>query len=155
MKMRKATTDDLESILTLVMGFKSYLNLESPSESEFRNGILNLMSGNDAEFFVVSNSRNIIYGYILLRYRFSMWASGLEARIEDLFVSPSDRQKGTGKDLVKYAIQKATEKGCATICLDTNENNPVTMKIYTQLGFNAHKERWDNGRQIFFRRSIN
>ena len=155
MKMRRATIDDLESILTLVMGFRNYLNLKSPSESEFRNGLKKLMSGNDAEFFVVSKNGNVICGYILLRYRFSMWASGLEARIEDLFVSPSDRQKGTGKELVKYAIQKATEKGCVTICLDTNENNPVTMNMYTQLGFKAHKERWKNGRQIFFRRPTN
>lgn len=155
MKMRKATIDDLESILTLVLGFRDYLNLESPSEIEFRNGLLNLFSGNDAEFYIVSNSKNAICGYILLRYRFSIWASGLEARIEDLFVSPTDRQKGTGKKLVKYAIQKAAEKGCVTICLDTNENNPVTMNMYTQLGFKAHKERWDNGRQLFFRRPLN
>ena len=155
MKMRKATIDDLESILTLVMGFRNYLNLESPSESEFRNGLKKLMSGDDAEFFIVSNNRNVVYGYILLRYRFSMWASGLEARIEDLFVSPSNRKKGTGKELVKYAIKKATEKGCVTICLDTNENNPVTMNMYTQLGFKANKLRWDNGRQIFFRRPTN
>ncbi len=153
--MRKATINDLESILTLVIGFREYLNLKSPSESKFRNGLEKLISGNDAEFFVVSNNKNVIFGYILLRYRFSMWASGLEARIEDLFVSPSDRQKGTGKELVKYAIQKVTEKGCVTICLDTNENNPVTMNMYTQLGFKAHKKVWDNGRQIFFRQSIN
>ncbi len=152
--MRKANMDDQESILTLVMGFRNYLNLESPSESEFRNGLKKLMSGNDAEFFVVTDDRKAIFGYILLRYRFSMWASGLEARIEDLFVSPSNRQKGTGKGLVKYAIQKAAEKGCVTICLDTNENNPVTMNMYTQLGFKAHKARWDNGKQVFFRRQI-
>lgn len=155
MKMRKATIADLETILTLVVGFRNYLDLESPSESEFRNGLINLFSGNNAEFFIVSNIKNVICGYILLRYRISMWASGLEARIEDLYVSPTDRQKGTGKELVKYAIQKATEKGCVTICLDTNENNPVTMNMYTQLGFKAHKERWNNGRQIFFRRPIN
>lgn len=152
--MRKGTKEDLESILTLVMGFRNYLNLETPTENEFRNGLIKLLSGDDAEFFVVPNDKNVICGYILLRYRFSMWASGLEARIEDLFVSPSNRQKGTGKELVKYAIQKAAEKGCVTICLDTNENNPVTMNMYHQLGFKAHKEKWDNGRQIFFRRPI-
>lgn len=132
--------------MILVMEFERYLNRESPSESEFRNGIPNLKSGNDAEFFVVSNGSNRICGYALLRYRFSMWASGLEARIEDLLVTPIERQKGPGKDQVIFSIQQGAEKGCATICLDTNENNPVTMRIYTQLGFVADKERWDNGR---------
>jgi ribosomal protein S18 acetylase RimI-like enzyme len=84
-----------------------------------------------------------------------MWANGMEARIEDLFVSPNGRQKGNGKALVDFAIKMAEEKNCASICLDTNENNKASTRIYTQLGFNSKSKNWNNGKQIFFRRSLN
>jgi GNAT superfamily N-acetyltransferase len=79
-----------------------------------------------------------------------MWVSGLEATLEDLVVDPAMRGRGVGGRLVRFALDRAAEKGCVTACLDTNEHNAASTRIYTELGFSAHSKRW-GGSQVFYR----
>ncbi len=51
---------------------------------------------------------------------------------------------------MEAALGMAREKGCRTVCLDTNENNAASNAIYGRLGFDAFSRRW-NGRQVFHR----
>ena len=151
MRIETASLEHLDSLTRLTVEFRDYLNGETPSEEEFRAGITRLMQSSDAEFFVIVNTENSVCGYILQRYRYSMWKTGTEARIEDLFVSQEHRRKDLGKALVAFAIKRAREKGCKTICLDTNENNTASTRIYSRFGFNSVSKNWNNGRQIFYR----
>ncbi len=154
MNIRTASTDDLNHMSGLVISFRNHFKRTEPTDIEFVDGIKKLMKGEDAEFFIAFDVNNSPIGYVLQRYRFNMWANGTEARIEDLFVDPECRQSGTGKLLIEYALNRAIKKRCATICLDTNENNIASNKIYSQLGFNSASKSWDNGRQIFYRKSL-
>ncbi len=154
MKIKIASSDDLNSLARLVISFRNHFDRTEPTDTEFMKGIKKLMDSGDAEFFIALDGNDSPVGYVLQRYRFNMWVNGTEAGIEDLFVDPEYRQGGTGKRLIEYSVNRAIEKSCATICLDTNENNQASTKIYTQLGFNSASERWNNGRQIFFRKPL-
>jgi len=88
--------------------------------------------------------------YVLQRFRYSMWVAGLDATIEDLFVTPEHRRKGIGKALIQFALDRARGRECLSVGLDTNENNAASNRIYTGLGFNAFSRRWQ-GRQLFLR----
>ena len=151
MRVEIATTDSLNSITELAVEFRNHLNGLKPTEEDFRKGITRLVHSNDAEFFIFIDTKNSVCGYILQRYRYSMWKSGTEARIEDLFVSPKYRREGIGKALTEFAIQRAKEKNCVTICLDTNENNKASTQLYSHFGFNSKSKNWNNGSQIFYR----
>lgn len=52
-----------------------------------------------------------------------------ENRLEMLFLSPSERGKGLGKQLIQYGIQEVT----------VNEQNPQAVGFYQHLGFETYK----------------
>ncbi|WP_367849166.1 GNAT family N-acetyltransferase [Rhodoferax sp. WC2427] len=152
MNIQVATPADAHKLVSLAVPFREHLARLAPSNSEFSASIRLLLAAHDAEFYIASAEGQPV-GYVLLRYRHSMWANGLEATIEDLFVTPTLRKQGTGKALIQFALARANRAGCKSACLDTNEFNVASTKIYSDLGFNAVSKRW-NGRQIFFRKEL-
>ena len=149
MEINIATNPDTDRIADLAIAFRNHLERQVPSDIQFRSSVSSLLASGDAEFYLATDNNHSI-GYVLQRFRYSMWASGIEATIEDLYVSPDHRQSGAGKRLIQFALDRAQTKGCSSVCLDTNENNVASTKIYSQLGFNSISKRW-NGRQIFYR----
>lgn len=152
MHIRIATPQDEPAIVAMAVAFRNHLERHTPSDVQFGDSVRKLLGSQDAEFFIAM-VHGQASGYVLQRYRHSMWASGTEATIEDLFVDPSVRRQGTGKALIEFALAHACQAGCASVCLDTNEFNAASTRIYTGLGFSAMSKRW-NGRQIFFRKSV-
>lgn len=147
-----AAAHHAQDIAEMASAFRDHLNRTEPSDADFLRSVQSLLASSDAEFFVCRDG-DVAAGYVLQRYRHSMWAGGLEATVEDLFVRPTARQGGLGKALIQFAIARAAQRGCVTACLDTNEFNAASTRIYTQLGFDAVSKRW-NGRQIFYRRAV-
>ena len=152
MEIRIATLQDCCSIAEMAIGFRNQLERSLPTDCQFLESISTLLSSRDTEFYIAI-LRDIPVGYVLQRYRYSMWANGVEATIEDLYVDPGARRGGIGRGLIHFALLRATDQSCKSVCLDTNENNVASTRIYTQLGFNAVSKRW-NGRQVFFRLNL-
>jgi ribosomal protein S18 acetylase RimI-like enzyme len=150
--IRIATGQDADAIATLAIAFRNHLERAHPTDAQFRASVTHLLAAGDAEFYLAVAGRHA-HGYVLQRFRFSMWAGGQEATLEDLFVAPGHRQQGVGKALIQFALERAKARDCVSACLDTNENNQASTRIYTRLGFNAFSKRWD-GRQIFFRMNL-
>lgn len=136
----------------MAVAFRNHLERDTPTQLDFEHSVTRLLHSPDALFLVATGEEGPV-GYVLLRFRYSMWVCGLEATIEDLFVDPSARKQGVGKALIEGALDAAIAQGCLSVCLDTNEFNIASTAIYTQLGFNAISKRW-NGRQVFFRKSL-
>jgi ribosomal protein S18 acetylase RimI-like enzyme len=149
MEIRRATKADVPSIAALAAGFRDHLGRSVPSDAQFAGSIARLLDSEDAEF-CLGLEGDVPVGYVLLRYRHSMWAAGTEATLEDLYVDPEARGAGAGRALVEAALGMARERPCTSVCLDTNENNAASTAIYAKLGFNAFSKRW-NGRQVFYR----
>ncbi|WP_185546024.1 GNAT family N-acetyltransferase [Variovorax sp. KBW07] len=152
MNIQIASPADTTAIADMAVAFRNHLQRSTPTQAQFEDSISRLLAAPDAQFYIATNDGAPI-GYVLQRFRYSMWACGTEASIEDLFVDPSARKMGVGKALIEFALRAASTHGCSSVCLDTNENNAGSTAIYTQLGFSAMSARW-NGRQIFFRKSL-
>jgi GNAT superfamily N-acetyltransferase len=152
MDLRSATAQDAGALVALILEFRNHLERVTPTEVQFRESVTRLLSSEDTAFFL-AEEEGVALGYVLMRFRHSMWAAGLEATLEDLFVSPRHRRGGVGRRLVAFALERARDLGCTTVCLDTNEHNEASTRIYTRLGFNAVSKRW-HGRQIFYRLNL-
>jgi GNAT superfamily N-acetyltransferase len=152
MNIHTATKDDRAALVAMAVAFRDHLEKDVPTQSQFEQSIAVLLASDDARFFIATNDKAPL-GYVLLRFRYSMWACGTEATVEDLFVAPSSRKNGVGRSLMEFALQAATDHGCVSICLDTNEFNIASTTLYTRLGFNAISKRW-NGRQVLFRKAL-
>lgn len=152
MTIRLASPADAPAIAALAAAFRDHLQRTAPTDAQFLSSIEGLLAGGDAEFLLLEEGGRPA-GYVLLRFRHSMWASGAEATLEDLFVHPGLRGRGFGRDLATFAVRRAEDRGCATICLDTNEHNAASQAIYRTLGFEAFSRRW-NGNQVFYRLAL-
>ena len=150
--LRIATRDDAPAIAGLAASFREHLQRAAPTDAQFLESVQLLLASEDAEFYLI-DAEGQPAGYVLQRFRHSMWAAGTEATLEDLFVDPGCRRSGFGRELVAFAVARARARGCRTVCLDTNEHNAASRRIYEQLGFSAHSARW-NGNQIFLRLNL-
>jgi ribosomal protein S18 acetylase RimI-like enzyme len=152
MELRPATAADAPALAGLAIAFRNHLQRDLPTDDQFHASIAALVASGDAAFHLAV-AEGAPVGYVLLRFRYSMWASGTEATIEDLFVNPAHRQRGAGRRLIQSALAEAARRDCATVCLDTNEHNQASTRIYTDLGFSAVSKRWQ-GRQLFYRLNL-
>ena len=57
-----------------------------------------------------------------------------DSRLEMLFISPDERNKGLGKQLIKYGIQNFDVKE-----VTVNEQNPQAVGFYEHIGFETYK----------------
>ena len=149
MLIETAQIGDAQALCNLAVQFRNHLQKSMPLDNALLSGIQRLLNAQDSEFLVYRMHGSVV-GYVLLRFRYSMWIDGLEATLEDLFVDMAHRKSGAGKALVQHAVEAAKKRQCKSICLDTNEKNTASNKIYAGLGFNAFSQRWQ-GNQMFFR----
>lgn len=60
------------------------------------------------------------------------------AIVEDVVVSENNQNKGIGKKMMEFAIQKAREKGCYKMVLSSNLVRTDAHRFYERLGFEKH-----------------
>lgn len=147
--IRVATEEDAESLVNLIAAFRDYLNLQIPSKAEILNSLKRLLVGSDVEFLLACTDNNVPVAYAQIRYYYSLWSTGTEAQIEDLFVLPSERNRGLGSRLIQRVVSCVRDRGCTLITLNTNEQNTTALRLYTKIGFIAERARWQGGRQLW------
>ncbi len=76
-------------------------------------------------------------GVAQIRFRWSVWASAEDCWLEDLFVRDDARRTGLGRALVEACCDRARERGCKRIELDTNEDNAAALALYQACGFSV------------------
>jgi ribosomal protein S18 acetylase RimI-like enzyme len=152
--MRMASDVDLDPLVCLATAFRDHLGQSTPSDASFRKSIAILLQDTGTEFFLACDVRGAVLGYVQSRYRYSAWTSALEAEIEDVFVVHEARRCGVGLRLVEFAIARATDRGCRSIGLNTNERNAGALALYRKLGFVSERAHWEGGRQLWLQRSL-
>ena len=97
MRVGIADLSDLEDLHVLVVAFRDHLQRIHPDDASLRENLTCLIESGDAEFFLTFDDDGRPAGYVQQRYRHSIWLSGLEACLEDLFVNPSCRRQGVAR----------------------------------------------------------
>ena len=62
------------------------------------------------------------------------------AQIESVRVAQSERGRGTGAAMMRWAIERARERGCALVQLTTDKRRGDAHRFYRRLGFEATHE---------------
>lgn len=108
--LRLAGAGDLESLVRLAVVFRDHLEQAAPSADEFRTWFAALLRDPATEFLLACDAAGGAVAYVQLRYRPSAWVAGVQAEIEDVFVSPEARRRAIGRRLLTQAITRAGEK---------------------------------------------
>jgi ribosomal protein S18 acetylase RimI-like enzyme len=149
-----ADLSDLDDLQRLVAAFRDHLERSQPDDTALRENLRRLVTTGGAEFFLAIDDTRRGVGYVQQRYRFSLWLGGLEATLEDLFVSPASRRQGVATYLVQFAIERAKKRGCRAIKLDTNEGNHEAIRLYQRLGFLSGSTFFSESRQLSFEKIL-
>ena len=110
--IRSATAADLAAIVHLAVAFRDHLAQAAPSPDEFRDGFSRLLADRAAAITVAARANEDAAGYVLCRYRWSVWSGGEDVEVEDVFVAAAARRQGLGRHLVESALARAQARGC-------------------------------------------
>lgn len=65
---------------------------------------------------------------------------GWRAQIETVRVAVALRGQGLGSQMIRWALEEATERGCALVQLTTDKQRADAHRLYERLGFRATHE---------------
>ena len=141
--VRVAGPGDAATVAELLADWRDHMGRDFPQDEAIRAGVERLIVRDDAEYLLGGEEPA---GIVQLRYRYGIWLDAEDCHVEDVFVAAEARGTGLGKQLVAFAIERARERGCRRLELDTGEDNAPAQGLYRSLGF------YPSG--IFMRRRI-
>ena len=151
--LRIAGPADVGIVTALIGDFRDFLQGDSPTNAEIESVVSELIGDPATEYLLIGEPER---GFAQIRYRLSVWESGEDAWLEDVFVREDARGDGYGRTLVNAAIERAKSRGCARIQLETNRNNAAAVKLYESVGFAASHlpEYWGDAPDICFTKPL-
>ena len=147
---RIAHAADAEAVARLLVEFRDWIGRTQPDPAAALTSVRRLLADRDAEFLVAGDPVDAV---CQLRYRHSVWTGTDDCVIEDVFVRERARGAGLGRVLVAAAIERARERGCARIQLDTGEGNAPAVALYRSFGFESGTGE-PGGRDVMLRMSL-
>ena len=140
---RLATEKDLDSIVAMladdVLGRKRE-SYKHPLPASYIKAFEAISSDPNNELVVACDGIEVIGVEQITFTPYITYQGGWRATIEGVRTSSSARGKGVGSELIKWAIQRAKERGCHLVQLTTDKNRPDALRFYERLGFKATHE---------------
>jgi GNAT superfamily N-acetyltransferase len=130
--------DEAETVAQLLVEFRDHLGHSWPSRDSFLASVKRLIERPDTEFWIAAlDDEATPVGICQLRFRHCVWTAAEDCWLEDLFVRREARRRGIAKALLQRVLERARERGCRRVELDTNEDNDGAIALYESLGFSA------------------
>jgi len=146
----RARPHDASTVAALVVAFRDHLGFDRPSDDAVLASVERLVEDPATDYLLGAPEEGApAAGLVQLRYRWSVWRDAEDCELEDLFVSPDARRSGLGRALVAAAIDRARERGCGRIALDTAERNEAAVALYRSFGFSD--DAYEGGRAMLMR----
>jgi ribosomal protein S18 acetylase RimI-like enzyme len=151
-----AGPDQAPDVARLLCEFRDWWGNTEPDYDGMLDSVLHIMEGQEGEYLLAAlpdamTADNPV-GVAQLRYRWSVWTTGYDCWLEDLYVSESARGVGIGRALVLGAADRAASRGCRRIELDVNEDNTAACALYAACGFDFEPK--PPGRTLFIGRKL-
>ena len=70
-----------------------------------------------------------------MRVQPSLWSNTQEAYLAELYVTPSRRGQGYGRELITEAMRAARERHATYAFLITSEDDQLAQRLYDAAGF--------------------
>ena len=149
--VRLATPADAERIGQLLHDFNTEFDDPTPGPEAVAYRIRRLLEA--GEITVLLAGREAC-GLAVLRFRPALWKEALECYLEELYVVPDRRGRGTGRALMEAAIELARERGAGDMHLATAEDDIAARALYESLGFDNRGGRPGGPPEYFYEREL-
>lgn len=133
------TADDPDGIgaaAQLLHDFNTEYDEPTPSPDELALRLRELISGDQATVLITRDREtDQAIGVAVMRLQASIWSSAAEAYLAELYVVPSKRGHGYGRDLITASIEAAREHGADYAFVVTSEEDELAQRLYAAAGF--------------------
>lgn len=140
--IRPALRADLDAIVRLIAEDESGLHADGPDadRSCYERAFEAIREDPRNELFVAEADGEVT-GTFQLTYLPHIFDNGCErAQIEALFVACAARGRGIGGALVRFALDRARERGCTMAQLNSNKSRINAHRFYEAAGFVSSHE---------------
>ncbi len=152
--IRRAGPKDASVLASLIRGFRDHLAASVPTDAELQHHLPHSLDDPGIEFCCGWLYEEAV-GYTQTRFLNSIWAPGIEAHLEDLFVVPSARGMAVGRALLRHALARAQARGARRFSLNTNEGNAVAQLLYRSEGLSLQSHAlYPGGREVLWVRAL-
>jgi ribosomal protein S18 acetylase RimI-like enzyme len=136
--IRRASIDDLETLLPLVAGYREFYKQDVDPQAERAFVAAHLTGGSSTVFLARLDERAV--GFVQLFPAYSTVRLRPTLILEDLFVSPEARNHGVASKLLRRASEYASEIGAAGMFLETAMDNVTAQAVYERNGWTREAE---------------
>jgi ribosomal protein S18 acetylase RimI-like enzyme len=147
--VRRAGPEDADDVARLLYDFNTEYDEPTPDPPELAVRIREVM-GADTIVLLAGDGPD---GLAVLRFRLSLWSSGKECYLAELYVVPGLRGQGIGRALMEAAIAIAREEGADWMDLGTSEDDVAARALYESLGF-VNREAPEGPITYFYEREL-
>lgn len=77
-------------------------------------------------------------GYCVVTFGYSLEFHGVDAFLDELYVSESHRGKGIGRQAIELAERACRERGVRALHVEVERSNTEAQAVYHKLGFADH-----------------
>jgi ribosomal protein S18 acetylase RimI-like enzyme len=150
-QVRRARLADADRIGDLLDAFNREYSDPTPGSEALARRMGELLRDGQTEVLLAGSDRD---GLSVLRFRPSIWSSGLECYLAELYVVPAQRGKGLGRALLAASIELARARGADHMDLGTGEQDVVARALYESFGFSNREGRPDGPLNYFYEREL-
>ncbi len=144
--MRRAGRADLEEIVRLLAEDQLGATREravSPLPEEYVRAFEGIDADPNNELVVAcqGGAAGRVVGCLQLTFiPYLTYAGSWRALVEGVRVDASVRSRGYGEAMMRWAVQRAGERGCRMVQLTSNKVRKDAIRFYERLGFKASHE---------------
>lgn len=149
--IRTAEPGDAAAAADLLYRFNSEYDEPTPDPTALTRRVAELLAGSDTVILLAGDEP---CGIAVLRFRLSIWLSGLECYLAELYVTPGRRGQGIGRALMLQAMDTARARGADYMDLGTSEEDVAARALYESLGFDNHEGRPDGPINYYYERML-
>ena len=108
----------------------------TPPPDEMAARLVELIGGDHITVLLAREQESLAaVGVAVMRVQPSLWSRAQEAYLAELYVVPTRRGQGHGRELMTGAIRVAREQGADYVFLVTSEEDLLAQRLYEAAGF--------------------
>jgi ribosomal protein S18 acetylase RimI-like enzyme len=127
---------DIAAAAQLLHDFNNEYGEPAPPPQELAARLAELIGGGHVTVLLArERETDAAIGVAVMRIQPSVWSPAQEAYLAELYVVPSHRGRGFGRELITEAMGVARERGADYALVVTSEDDRLAQSLYEAAGF--------------------
>lgn len=127
--IRAVRESDYSQWLQLWLAYQDFYQVKL-SEEVNRTTFQRILDSDEPVFSAIAVHGDKLIGMVNYVIHRSTWSQTNYCYLEDLYVSPEIRSKGTGKQLIEWVKSFAQQNQCTRLYWNTQETNSRAQRLY-------------------------